>query len=124
MVPSPVGRERVPQGGEGYHPGIKGEVSRFDFTGSELEMETSYGPAPEQDEKQMGLALAESRRDYKSANLRGCVRSHCRSSLPRCAYDVGFCSYGTERMRQKLLVVATGGLVKVKTPLMLMVFVS
>ena len=38
--------------------GIKGEVSRFDFTGSELEMEDSNGPAPEEDEKQMGLALA------------------------------------------------------------------
>ena len=45
-------------------------MSRFDFTGSELEMETSYGPVPEEDEKQMGLALAESRRDYKSANMR------------------------------------------------------
>ena len=33
-------------------------------------------------------------------------------------------AYGTERMRQKLLVVVTGGLVKVITPLMLMVFVS
>ena len=37
---------------------------------------------------------------------------------------VCFCSYGAERMRQKLLVVVTGGLVKVITPLMLMVFVS
>ena len=30
-----------------------------DFTGSELQMETSYGPVPEEDVKQMGLALAE-----------------------------------------------------------------
>ena len=37
---------------------------------------------------------------------------------------VCFCSYGAERMRQKLLVVVTGGLVKVITPLMLIVFVS
>ena len=30
-----------------------------DFTGSELEMEADDVPAPEADEKQMGLALAE-----------------------------------------------------------------
>ena len=30
-----------------------------DFTGSELEMEASYGSVPDEDEKQMGLALAE-----------------------------------------------------------------
>ena len=30
-----------------------------DFTGSELEMETTHASAPEEDEKQMGLALAE-----------------------------------------------------------------
>ena len=37
--------------------------------------------------------------------------------------DFGIQAYGTARMRQKLLVVVTGGLVKVITPLMLMVFV-
>ena len=48
------------------------------------------------------------------------------SSASICGFqdDVCFCSYGTERMRQKLLVVVTGGLVKVITPLMLLMFVS
>ena len=44
------------------------------------------------------------------------------STQPRSIFKTR--SYGAERMRQKLLVVATGGLVKVITPLMLMVFVS
>ena len=36
-----------------------------DYTGSELEMEASYGSAPEKDEKQMGLALAEQAAPYR-----------------------------------------------------------
>jgi hypothetical protein len=35
-----------------------------DFTGSELEMEASYGLTPEEDEKQLGLALAENSAPY------------------------------------------------------------
>ena len=51
-----------------------------DFTGSELEMEASYGPAPEEDEKQMGLALAETTPAYGKPHRRGrgmkvCVKS-------------------------------------------------
>jgi hypothetical protein len=47
-----------------------------DFTGSELEVEASYGPEPAEDEKQMGLALADgilARKavvSAKSANVR------------------------------------------------------
>ena len=40
-----------------------------DFTGSELVMETIYGPTPEEDEKQMGLALAEQTMPYRVAKL-------------------------------------------------------
>ena len=43
-------------------------MSRFDFTGGELVMEPGYGPAPEEDEKQMGLALAESAVAYRVTN--------------------------------------------------------
>lgn len=39
-----------------------------DFTGSELELETCYGPVPEEDEKQMGLALAETGASYRVLN--------------------------------------------------------
>jgi site-specific DNA-methyltransferase (adenine-specific) len=39
-----------------------------EFTGSELEMDAGYAPAPHEDEKQMGLALAETTVPYRVRN--------------------------------------------------------
>ena len=43
----------------GWGEGSRVRCLVLDYTGSELEMETSYGTVPDEDEKQMGLALAE-----------------------------------------------------------------
>jgi len=47
-----------------------------DFKGAELEMDTAYGPLPEEDEKQLGLALAESFRALNATKSPVAAKRH------------------------------------------------